>query len=117
MSIGRRIKEERIRCGFSQQHVAEFFNVTRNTVSLWEGGKTVPKIQRIEKLAKVLNTTVEYLTSGSVNANLSIAGLISAASPRSKMALERINQAVEQGKLSDDDVELLQKIAKRMQDD
>ena len=64
MSLGERITELRKACGLSQYQLAKEMEVSRQAVSKWENGQAVPDAGRIIQLAEVLETDVDYLTTG-----------------------------------------------------
>lgn len=47
------LKAARINKGFTQEYVANALNVTKKTVGSWEMGKTMPKIDKIQKLCSL----------------------------------------------------------------
>ena len=52
-SIPKNIKRLRQQAGLTQEQLAEKLFVTRQTVSLWENGKTQPDVQTLERIAAV----------------------------------------------------------------
>lgn len=48
--------------GFSQEDVAELIGVSRQTISAWESGKSLPTIDNITKLANLFKISIEDLT-------------------------------------------------------
>lgn len=66
MSIGIRITELRNACGMSQYALAKAMEVSRQAVSKWETDRAMPNTMMLIRLADVLNTDVEYLTTGRV---------------------------------------------------
>ena len=48
------LKAARINRGLTQEDVAKELNVTKKTVGSWEMGKTMPKIDKIERLCALL---------------------------------------------------------------
>ena len=56
-----RLKEFRIKKGFTQIELAQKLNVKQNTVSQWETGESLPRADKLFKLAKILNCTVDEL--------------------------------------------------------
>ena len=44
------LKAARINKGLTQEQVAAFVGVTKQTVGSWENGKTIPPIEKIELL-------------------------------------------------------------------
>lgn len=64
MSLGERIVELRALCGLSQNRLAKMMEVSRQAVSKWETGQSAPDALNMIRLAEVLETDVEYLTTG-----------------------------------------------------
>jgi len=65
-SISKNIKRLRQQAGMTQEQMAEKLFVTRQTVSLWENGKTQPDIQTLEHIAECFDVdmmTVLYGTA------------------------------------------------------
>ena len=59
--IGKRIKELRKENGLSQINLADLCQVKQSCVSKWERGATLPDIEMIITLTKILNTSADYL--------------------------------------------------------
>ena len=49
----------RIENGFSQQELAERLNVTRQAISMWESGATIPSIDSLILLSKLYGVSVD----------------------------------------------------------
>lgn len=64
MSIGERITDLRNERKLSQNQLAKAMEVSRQAVSKWENGQSTPDAMKMIKLAEVLNTDVEFLTTG-----------------------------------------------------
>ncbi len=65
MSTASRIRIARRKAGFSQTQLAALMKVTRSACSQWEmEGGTAPRGHRLERLASILNVTVEWLATG-----------------------------------------------------
>ena len=60
MILADKIIEERKRIGLSQEELAEKLNVSRQSVSKWEGAQSIPDINRIIMLAEILIENREY---------------------------------------------------------
>jgi putative transcriptional regulator len=56
-----RIREERVRRGYTQAQLAELVNVSRKTINTVENGIFIPSTVLALRLAKALGTTVEEL--------------------------------------------------------
>ena len=66
MSIGERIIELRTARNISQAQLAKAMEVSRQAVSKWENGQSTPDPTKMIKLAELLDTDLEYLTTGRV---------------------------------------------------
>ena len=64
MSLGQRITELRSACGLSQNQLAKAMEVSRQAVSKWETDQSAPDSMKMIRLAEILETDVEYLTTG-----------------------------------------------------
>lgn len=65
MSTASRIRKARRNAGFSQSQLADLMKVTRSACGQWEmEGGTTPRGHRLERLASILNVTVEWLATG-----------------------------------------------------
>lgn len=67
MSLGERIAELRTSCDLSQNQLAKTMEVSRQAVSKWETDQSAPDAMKMIRLAEVLDTDVEYLTTGRRN--------------------------------------------------
>lgn len=47
--------------GWSQEELAEQMNVTRQSVSKWEGAQSIPDLEKILKLSELFGVTTDYL--------------------------------------------------------
>ena len=66
MSIGERITKLRTERNISQKQLADAMEVSRQAVSKWENDLSTPDPAKMIRLADVLNTDLEYLTTGRV---------------------------------------------------
>ena len=64
MSIGERISELRRVCGMSQHQLAKVMAVSRQAVSKWENDLSTPDSANLIRLAEILDTDIEYLSTG-----------------------------------------------------
>ena len=55
--------------GLSQEEVAQWLHITRQTLSKWENGLSVPDAQLLLKLAEILEVSVAQLLEGSTETN------------------------------------------------
>lgn len=61
MDIGNSLFKARKKCGLSQEDVAEKLGVSRQTVSKWETGETVPDIRQSKKMALLYHVSLDEL--------------------------------------------------------
>ena len=66
MSIGERIIQLRTQLGINQAQLAAAMDVSRQAVSTWENGQSVPSAAKMIKLANILDTDIEYLSTGRI---------------------------------------------------
>ena len=64
MSVGQRITELRTQRNMSQNQLAKAMEVSRQAVSKWENGQSVPDAAKMLRLADILDTDLEYLSTG-----------------------------------------------------
>ena len=64
MNIGERITQLRRSKDISQAELAKRLEVSRQAVSKWEQGTSSPDTNKLIQLAKILDTEVEYLATG-----------------------------------------------------
>lgn len=67
MSLGERITELRKACHMNQSDLSKAMGVTRQAVSKWETGQSTPDAANLIRLAELLDTDIEYLTTGRQN--------------------------------------------------
>ncbi len=75
MKFHQRLKELRKKKGVSQAELGELTAIHFTQISRYERGDTLPNAEVLTKLAKALDTTVDYLVSGSTTDAVTQAGL------------------------------------------
>lgn len=60
MDIGSKVKSARINANLTQEQVADFLNVSRQTISNWENGKTYPDIVSVVKMSDLYNISLDH---------------------------------------------------------
>ena len=63
--IGKRISEKRKELKLTQNGLAELLFITGQAVSKWENGKSLPSIDILYELTKVLNVSIDYILDDS----------------------------------------------------
>ncbi len=61
MNLGNSLFHARKKCGLSQEEVAEKLGVSRQTISKWETGETLPDIRQSKRLALLYRLTLDEL--------------------------------------------------------
>lgn len=59
--INERLRELRIKSGYTQSQIAKILNIDRSTYSYYEIGKTTPDISVLMTLAKIFNISISEL--------------------------------------------------------
>jgi len=77
MTLGEKIKEQRNKSGFSQEKIAELVGISRQAVTKWESGRSVPSMANLITLAEIFEVPLGELTGG-VNDNAPIGSTIDA---------------------------------------
>ena len=62
------IRNRRLSKNLTQQDIAEALNVSRTTVTMWETGETSPRVDKLPKLARILECTVDELLNSEESA-------------------------------------------------
>ena len=60
MTLAEKIYQARKRAGLSQEALADALGVTRQAVSKWETGKSVPDTENIRRMARLLAVSADY---------------------------------------------------------
>ncbi len=61
MTIGETIQYHRKRLGLSQEDLGQQLNLSRQTISLWENGQTVPTVDNFVRLKEIFGVSVDAL--------------------------------------------------------
>ena len=64
MEIGKKLKDARMKSGFTQEAVAEKIHVSRQTISNWENEKSYPDIISVIALSDLYSTSLDDLLKG-----------------------------------------------------
>ena len=64
MRIADKIKNARIQKGYTQEQVAENLLVSRQTISNWENGKSLPDIISIIKMSELYELSLDEMMKG-----------------------------------------------------
>lgn len=61
MILADKIVQLRKKCGWSQEELAEKMNVSRQSISKWEGAASIPDLNKIIQLSHIFGVTTDYL--------------------------------------------------------
>ncbi len=67
MKINEKLPILRKRCGMSQEDLANELNVSRQSVYKWETGEANPDITKLQKMAKALGVSFDYLLDENID--------------------------------------------------
>lgn len=70
--LGKRLREERLHCGLTQEQVAECINVSTTYVGLIERGERSVTLEKLILLAKCFHVTIDYLLQDALPPNLTM---------------------------------------------
>lgn len=62
MKIGQFIYTARKRKGISQEELSSLLDVSRQSISLWETDQTVPTLDKLQAMCKILDVSMDELT-------------------------------------------------------
>jgi transcriptional regulator with XRE-family HTH domain len=69
MTLGCKLQILRKKSGLSQEQLAEQLNVSRQSISKWELGESLPDIENIIQLSEVFKVTIDFLCKGEVESD------------------------------------------------
>lgn len=61
MILGEKVANLRKQNGWSQEDLAEQLNISRQSVSKWESGSSIPDLDKIVKMSSIFNVSTDYL--------------------------------------------------------
>ena len=64
MTIEERIQELRKGKGLSQEQLADVLGVSRQAVSKWESGQSLPEIEKLLAMSELFGVTIDYILKG-----------------------------------------------------
>lgn len=62
--FGERLREARVRSGMNQDQLGKAAYATRNSISSWENGHTIPSALSAKLLAEALHVSIGWLVGG-----------------------------------------------------
>ncbi len=64
MDLGQRLRQARLEAGMTQEELGKQLGVSRQTLSNWENGRSLPDVGSAVKLGKLYNISLDKLLSG-----------------------------------------------------
>ncbi|KRN22719.1 helix-turn-helix domain-containing protein [Lacticaseibacillus camelliae] len=64
MIIGEQLRNARTKSGMSQESLAEFMGVSRQTISNWETSRSYPDVERVMRLADLYHLSLDEMLRG-----------------------------------------------------
>lgn len=93
----KRIKELRMRAGFSQKALAEKLFISQQSVGKWESGISKPSPETLSKLASLFDVTTDYLLGITDEPKRNFTVSFSDIDPQISSILEKAKQLNAQG--------------------
>jgi len=72
MNLGEKIHQLRKRLGISQEELASQITVSRQAISKWELGESIPDTENIVQLSKIFGVSTDYLLNDEYESDLDI---------------------------------------------
>ena len=72
MTLGKKIKEARVKAGYTQEQLAGMLGVSRQAVTKWEADRGLPDVENLKSMGKLLNISVDYLLDDGTELDLSV---------------------------------------------
>ena len=76
MILADKIINERKKNGWSQEDLAEMLDVSRQSVSKWEGAQSVPDLQKILKMAELFGVSTDYLLKDEIETAENVSSIV-----------------------------------------
>ena len=70
MILADKIIELRKKNGWSQEDLAEKLDVSRQSISKWEGAQSIPDMNKILKLSEVFSVSTDYLLKDEIELDI-----------------------------------------------
>lgn len=99
MILAEKIMQLRRQNGWSQEELANRLEVSRQAVSKWEGGASIPELDKVLKMSELFGVTTDYLLKDELeqpdNAPPAVAAAVPEPEPLRSVSLEQANEYLE----------------------
>lgn len=92
MILADKIIELRKKSGLSQEELAEKMNVSRQSVSKWEGAQSIPDLDKILALSKIFGVSTDYLLKDDFETEEIVSTDDGDGSPLRRVSMEEANR-------------------------
>jgi len=72
MTLGEKIKDARVKAGYTQAQLAQKLGVSRQAVTKWESDRGMPDIENLKLMSQLLGISVDYLLDDGTELDLSV---------------------------------------------
>ena len=72
MTLGKKIKDARVKAGMTQEDLASKMLVSRQAISKWESDKGIPDIDNLKAMSKLFNISIDYLVDDGTELDMSV---------------------------------------------
>jgi len=72
MTLGKKIKEARVKAGYTQEQFAQMLGVSRQAVTKWESDRGIPDVENLKTIGKLLDISIDYLLDDGTELDLSV---------------------------------------------
>lgn len=94
MILADKIMTLRKKAGWSQEELAQQLNVTRQSVSKWEGAQSVPDLDKIVQMSRIFGVSTDYLLKDELE-ELEPASSLAEQPPRRRVSMEEASRYLE----------------------
>ena len=94
MILADKIMTLRKKAGWSQEELAQQLNVTRQSVSKWEGAQSVPDLDKIVQMSRIFGVSTDYLLKDELE-ELEPASSLAEQPPRRRVSMEGASRYLE----------------------
>ena len=70
MILADKIMNLRKKCGWSQEDLADQLGISRQSVSKWESGMSIPDLEKIVKMSALFGVSTDYLLKDEIEGEL-----------------------------------------------
>lgn len=81
MQLAEKIFNERKRLGWSQEQLAEHMEVSRQAVSKWESGQSLPDLDKLVLMSQIFGVSTDYLLKEDISFSENVTSAIDNTSP------------------------------------